>query len=217
MFFVVPRFTQIYADANVELPLMTRALIGVSELIGSYWYLIVLALVVAVVLVRSLIHSFRGRLRIDRFLLHIPFLGGLKTEYALSGFNRTLGTTLASGTPLVPAMQMSRGTLNNLSLEQEMVQAIQRVQEGSSLSDSLKRTGFFPPLALRMISVGETSGSLTTMLSDIADYYETEVEERLTRLTTMIEPILMMVMGLMIAFIIVAMYVPIFQLAGTVG
>lgn len=217
MFFVVPRFTQIYVDANVELPLMTRALIGVSELIGSYWYLILLALVVAVYLVRSLIHSSRGRLQFDRFLLHIPFLGGLKIEYALSGFNRTLGTTLASGTPLVPAMQMSRGTLNNLSLEQEMIQAIRRVEEGSSLSDSLKRTGFFPPLALRMVSVGETSGSLTTMLSDIADYYEAEVEERLTRLTTMIEPILMMIMGLMIAFIIVAMYVPIFQLAGTVG
>ena len=112
---------------------------------------------------------------------------------------------------------MSRGTLNNLSLEKEMVQAVRRVEEGSSLSDSLSRTGFFPPLALRMVNVGETSGSLTEMLGDIADYYEAEVEQRLTKLTTMIEPILMMVMGLMIAFIIIAMYVPIFQLAGTVG
>lgn len=217
MLFVVPRFTQIYADANVELPLMTRALIGVSELIGSYWYLILIVLGIAVALLKSLFHSSRGRLRVDHFLLRIPFVGGLKTDYALSGFNRTLGTTLASGTPLVPAMQMSRGTLNNLSLEKEMIQAVRRVEEGSSLSDSLKRTGFFPPLALRMVSVGETSGSLTEMLRDIADYYEAEVEQRLTRLTTMIEPILMMVMGLMIAFIIVAMYVPIFQLAGTVG
>jgi len=135
----------------------------------------------------------------------------------LSSFNRTLGTTLASGTPLVTAMQMARGTLNNLSLEQEMSQATRRVEEGSALSESLERTGFFPPLALRMVSVGETSGSLTDMLNDIADYYEAEVERRLTRLTTMIEPILMMTMGLLIAFIIVAMYVPIFELAGTVG
>jgi len=217
MLFVVPRFTQIYADANVELPLMTRTLIGLSELIGSYWYLVLIALFVAGPLVKSLLHSSRGRLRVDRFLLRIPFVGGLKTDYALSGFNRTLGTTLASGTPLVTAMQMSRGTLNNLSLEKEMVQAIRRVEEGSSLSDSLARTGFFPPLALRMVSVGEASGSLTEMLNDIADYYEAEVEQRLTKLTTMIEPILMMIMGLMIAFIIVAMYVPIFQLAGTVG
>ena len=217
MLFVVPRFTQIYADANVDLPLMTRALIGVSGFIGSYWYLIPIILVMTLPLLKSLLHSSRGRLRVDRFLLRVPFVGGLKTDYALSGFNRTLGTTLASGTPLVPAMQMSRGTLNNLSLEKEMVAAIQCVEEGVSLSDSLMRTGFFPPLALRMVSVGETSGSLTDMLSDIADYYEAEVEQRLTRLTTMIEPILMVVMGLMIAFIIVAMYVPIFQLAGTVG
>ena len=114
-------------------------------------------------------------------------------------------------------MQMSRGTLNNLALEQEMVKAVGRVEEGTSLSDSLTRSGFFPPLALRMISVGESSGSLTDMLNEIADYYEAQVERRLTLLTTMIEPVLMMVMGLMIAFIIVAMYVPIFQLAGTVG
>ena len=216
MLFVVPRFTQIYADANVELPLITQALIGFSKLIGSYWYLILIALVVALPLVKILFRSSRGRLRVDRFLLHVPFVGGLKIEYALSGFNRTLGTTLASGTPLVPAMQMSRGTLNNLSLEQAMIQAIHRVEEGTALSDSLARTGFFPPLALRMVSVGETSGSLTEMLGDIADYYEAEVEQRLTKLTTMIEPILMMVMGFMIAFIIVAMYIPIFQLAGTV-
>ena len=217
MLFVVPRFTQIYADANVELPLMTRLLIGVSELIGTYWYAIPVVLAIVVPLLRSLFRSSKGRLRVDRFLLRVPFVGGLKADYALSGFNRTLGTTLASGTPLVPAMQMSRGTLNNLSLEKEMVQAVRRVEEGSSLSDSLSRTGFFPPLALRMVNVGETSGSLTEMLGDIADYYEAEVEQRLTKLTTMIEPILMMVMGLMIAFIIIAMYVPIFQLAGTVG
>lgn len=217
MLFVVPRFTQIYADANVELPLMTQVLIGISELIGHYWYLLLIALIVAVPLIKSLLRSSRGRLRVDRLLLRVPFVGGLKTDYALSGFNRTLGTTLASGTPLVPAMQMSRGTLNNLSLEQAMVQAVRQVEEGTSLSDALAQTGFFPPLALRMVSVGETSGSLTEMLSDIADYYEAAVEQRLTQLTTMIEPILMMVMGFMIAFIIVAMYVPIFQLAGTIS
>jgi len=217
MIFVVPTFTQIYSDANVELPLMTRLLIGFSWLITSYWYLLVLGILVAMISFRLFLQSSQGRLRIDRLMLKVPFLGGLKVDYALSGFTRTLGTTLASGTPLVEAMRMSRGTLNNLSLEKEMVQAVRRVEEGTALSDSLGRTGFFPALALRMVSVGETSGSLTEMLGDIAEYYESEVERRLTRLTTMIEPILMMTMGLLIAFIIVAMYVPIFQLAGTVG
>ena len=217
MFFVVPRFTQIYADANVELPLMTRVLIWVSDLIGTYWYFFPVVLIACGTCFKFLIRNTRGRLRFDRILLRIPFVGGVKNDYALSSFNRTLGTTLSSGTPLVAAMRMSRGTLNNLSLEQRLSQATRQVEEGLSLSESLANTGFFPPLALRMISVGETTGSLIDMLGDIADYYEAKVEQRLTQLTTMIEPILMMTMGLMIAFIIVAMYVPIFQLAGTVG
>ncbi len=217
LIYVVPRFTEIYADANVELPLMTQLLIGSASLLVNYWFVLLIALVAGAFFLKTLVRTNRGRTKLDRVLLNVPFFGPLKIDYALSGFSRTLGTTLASGTPLVPAMQMSRGTLNNRSLEQEMIQAIRRVEEGTALSDSLTRTGFFPPLALRMVGVGETSGSLTEMLGDIADYYEAEVERRLTRLTTMIEPVLMMSMGLLIAFIIVAMYVPIFQLAGTVG
>lgn len=217
MLFVVPRFSQIYADANVQLPLMTRVLIGLSNLVGHYWYFLPIIVIAAVPAAKSLLNSSRGRLRLDRLVLRLPFIGGLKIDYALTSFTRTLGTVLTSGSALVPAMQMSRGTLNNLKLEKDVADAIRRVEEGGSLSDSLERTGFFPPLALRMLSVGETSGSLTDMLRDIADYYEAEVERRLARLTTMIEPVLMMTMGLLIAFIIVAMYVPIFQLAGTVG
>jgi type IV pilus assembly protein PilC len=217
MLFVVPTFTQIYADADVELPLLTQLLIGISKLLKDYWYLLLLAVIGILSVFKLLLRSSPGRLKIDKLVLKVPFFGGLKIDYALSGFCRTLGTTLASGTPLVPAMKMSRGTLNNLSLEKEMVQAIKRVEEGTSLSDSLDRTGFFPALALRMVGVGESSGSLTEMLGDVSEYYESEVERRLTRLTTMIEPVLMMTMGLLIAFIIVAMYVPIFQLAGTVG
>jgi len=217
MLYVVPRFTQIYGDANVELPLMTRILITISELVGRSWYLLILGGLICLPLIKSLARSTRGRLGVDRLMLKVPFFGTLRVDYALSSFNRTLGTTLASGTPLVEAMRMSRGTLNNLSLEQKMLKATRQVEEGSALSESLQRTGFYPPLALRMVCVGETSGSLRDMLNDIADYYEAEVERRLTRMTTMIEPLLMMSMGLLIAFIIVAMYVPIFQLAGAVG
>ncbi|NOY12347.1 MAG: type II secretion system F family protein [Deltaproteobacteria bacterium] len=217
MIYVVPTFTQVYADANVELPLLTQLLIGFSQLLKDFWYLLLLVVVGLLTAIKLLLRSSRGRFRIDKFLLRLPFFGALKIDYALTGFCRTLGTTLASGTPLVPAMKMSRGTLNNLRLEKEMVQGIRRVEEGTSLSDSLARTGFFPSLALRMIGVGETSGALTEMLGDIADHYESEVERRLTRLTTMIEPLLMMTMGLLIAFIIIAMYIPIFQLAGTIS
>lgn len=216
MLYVVPTFTQIYADANVELPLMTRILIGMATALTQHWYLMILLLVVLAVFIKMLLRSTAGRLRVAQLTLVLPFFGPLKIDYALSSFCRTLGTTLASGTPLVPAMQMARGTLDNLKLEKEMVQAIRRIEEGTALSESLDRTGFFPALAMRMVGVGETSGALTEMLGDIADYYEAEVERRLVRLTTMIEPALMMVMGLIIAFIIVAMYIPIFQLGATI-
>ncbi|WP_321530857.1 type II secretion system F family protein [uncultured Desulfuromonas sp.] len=215
--FVVPRFSEIYADANVSLPLMTRLLMTLSRNAIQFWYLLPFAVLVLVGIARLVNNAPSGRLWLDRVRLQLPFIGGLTIDYALSSFGRTLGTTLVSGTPLVEAMRMSRGTLNNCALGQEMMASIRCIEEGVTMSEALGRSGFFPPMALRMIRVGETSGSLTEMLADLADYYESRVEERLDRLTTMIEPVLMMVMGLLIAFIIVAMYVPIFQLAGTVG
>ncbi len=216
LLYVVPSFTQIFADANLELPLLTRLLIAFTEGLSSYLSLLVVIVVAGVFLLRRFLHSARGRLFFDRILLKVPFFGGLFRDYAISNFTRTLGTTLASGTPLVSAMTMSRGTLNNRALEQEMALAVQRVEEGTGLSESLTRTGFFPAIALRMVSVGETTGALTEMLGDVADFYESEVEKRLVKLTTMIEPVLMMVMGLMIGLIVVAMYIPIFQMGQTI-
>lgn len=216
LFYVVPSFTQIFIDANVEMPLLTRMLIAVTESLTSFLPLILVGIAVGVFFINRFLHSVRGRLVFDRVLLRVPFFGALAYDYAISSFTRTLGTTLASGTPLVPAMTMSRGTLNNRRLEQEMAAAVQRVEEGTGLSESLGRTGFFPPIALRMVAVGETTGALTEMLGDIADYYESEVEKRLVRLSTLIEPILMMVMGLMIGLIVVAMYIPIFQMGQTI-
>jgi len=217
LLYVVPSFTQIFADAHLELPLLTRLLIGLTESLSSLLPLIVVALVGGFFLLRRFLRSVSGRFLVDRLLLRVPFFGILARDYAISSFARTLGTTLASGTPLVSSMTMSRGTLNNRSLEQQMAAAVQRVEEGTGLSESLSRTDFFPPIALRMVAVGETTGALTEMLGDLADFYESEVEKRLIKLTTMIEPILMMAMGVMIGLIVLAMYIPIFQMGQTVG
>ena len=217
MLFVVPRFTEIYADANVKLPLITRVLMEVSSLVVNYWHLLLAAIIILVMLFRMVVRTPTGKIYLDQVLLRVPFLGGLKIDYALSRFNQTLATVLESGVTLVAAMKMARGTLNNSCLEEAMNRGISQVEEGISITQALQRTQFYPPLALRMIRAGETSGSLVSMLNNIADHYEAEVERRLTRLTTLIEPVLMMTMGLLIAFIIVAMYVPIFELAGTVG
>ena len=216
LLYVVPSFTQIYADANAQLPLLTRILIGISTGLVSWMPLLLPALIVAIAGARLYALSGPGALQIDRFKLKVPFFGPLFLDYALSGFCRTFGTTLASGIPAVQAMQMSRGTLNNRVLEEAMVRAVQRVEEGTTISAAIEQTGYFPVIALRMIGVGEASGALAEMLADVAEYYEEEVERRLDRLTTLIEPIMMLAMGLLIGGIVVAMYIPIFQLAGTV-
>lgn len=216
LLYVVPSFTQIYADADAQLPLLTRMLVGISTNLVAWLPLLLPALIVVIAGARLYLASSAGALLLDRFKLRVPFFGPLFLDYALSGFCRTFGTTLASGIPAVQAMQMSRGTLNNRVLEQAMVRAVQRVEEGATISAAIEQTGYFPIIALRMIGVGETSGALADMLADVAEYYEQEVERRLDRLTTLIEPMMMLAMGLLIGGIVVAMYIPIFQMAGTV-
>ncbi|AMV72781.1 type II secretion system F family protein [Desulfuromonas carbonis] len=216
IFYVIPSFTQIYADANVELPLATRLLIGFSK--GAVRSLpVTLPLLAAVaLLLRGFLRTERGGLLVDRARLVLPFFGGLFADYALSSFCRTLGTTLSSGIPMVPALRMSGGTLNNRVLERSLGLVVRRVEEGTSLSAALEPSRIFPLIALRMVGIGETSGALAEMLTDVADFYEGEVEKRLDRLTTMIEPLMMLGMGLLVGGVVVAMYLPIFQMAGTV-
>lgn len=216
MLYVVPSFTQIYADANVQLPLITRLLIATATGLTRGLPLLLPLLVAAIVAIRIYVRSEQGILLLDRVKLRIPFFGALLVDYALSSFCRTFATTLSSGIPAVQAMQMSRGTLNNRILESHLSRVVLLVEEGTAISGALEQTGFFPLMALRMIGVGETTGALAEMLTDVSDYYEGEVERRLDRLTTVIEPLMMLVMGLLIAGIVVAMYIPIFQLAGTV-
>jgi type IV pilus assembly protein PilC len=192
-------------------------LIWLSENLLRSLPLLIPGLVVMGVILRNFLRSERGQLAWSRLQLRLPFLGGLFLDYALAAFCRTLGTTLTSGIPMVTALQMSRGTLNNRSLELAMIHATRRIEEGSSIAESFEQSSIFPIIALRMIGVGETSGALSDMLNDVADYYESEVERRLDRLTTIIEPVMMMTMGLLIGGIVIAMYIPIFELAGTVG
>lgn len=216
IFYVIPSFTQIYADANVELPLATRLLIGFSkEAVRSLPVTLPLVAAVAL-LMRGFLRTERGILLLDRARLMLPFFGGLFADYALSSFCRTLGTTLSSGIPMVPALRMSGGTLNNRVLERSLALVVRRVEEGTSLSAALEPSRIFPLIALRMVGIGETSGALAEMLTDVADFYEGEVEKRLDRLTTMIEPLMMLGMGLLVGGVVVAMYLPIFQMAGTV-
>lgn len=216
MLYVIPSFTQIYADASIQLPLLTRLVIAVANGLLAGLPVWVPLVVAGLFLLRAYGRTDKGAVLLDSVKLRLPFFGPLLNEYAISTFCRTFATTLASGIPIVQAMQMSRGTLNNRVLEKRLSTAVNRIQEGARISEALEQAGDFPVIALRMIGVGETSGSLVDMLNDVSEYYESEVERRLDRLTTMIEPLMMLTMGLLIGGIVVAMYIPIFQMAGTV-
>ncbi|MBW2520166.1 MAG: type II secretion system F family protein [Deltaproteobacteria bacterium] len=216
MLYVVPSFTQVYTDANVELPVLTQLIISLANVLVSGLPVWLPALIAVLIGLRFYFRTDSGAFFLDRYKLRLPFFGKLLSEYAISTFCRTFATTLSSGIPIVHSMQMARGTLNNRWMEHHLTAAVKRIQEGTKISEALEQSETFPIIALRMIGVGETSGSLAEMLSDIAEYYEREVERRLDRLTTMIEPVMMLTMGLLIGAIVVAMYIPIFQLAGTV-
>jgi type IV pilus assembly protein PilC len=153
---------------------------------------------------------------LDRVKLKVPFLKYLFRDYALTGFCRTLATTLSSGIPVVPSLQMASGVINNQVLKRKFTLSASRVEEGMRLSQAFVEAGFFPAIALRMIGVGEKSGALSEMLEEVAIYYEQELERRLDRLTTLVEPLMMAFIGLVIGVLVVAMYIPIFQLGGTI-
>ena len=217
LIYVVPTFSKIYADSGAALPMPTQMLISFTSFLRHYLLLFVGVAVAAAVLFRRWGETETGRFAVDGLKIKTPFAGAVLTRYAVAGFTRTLGTVLGSGIPIVEALRMSVGTLNNKVLERGLLSAVIRVEEGSKLSNALESIKLMPPLALRMLSVGESTGSLEEMLADISDYFEEEIERNLQVLTTAIEPAIMIVMGVVIGVIIIAMYLPIFKIANTVG
>lgn len=217
LIYVVPTFSQIYADSGNALPVPTQMLINFTGFLRRYLLVLIAAIFAAVYLFNRWKETEAGRFRVDGMKIKTPLLGSVVVRYALAGFTRTLATVLGSGIPLVEAMRMSVGTLNNRVLERGLLMAVHRVEEGSKLSTALENLKLLPPLALRMLSVGETTGALEEMLGDISDYFEDEIERSLHVLSTAIEPAIMIVMGVVIGTIIITMYLPIFKIAGTVG
>jgi type IV pilus assembly protein PilC len=217
LLYVVPTFAQVYADSGSQLPLLTRILIEFTSILKKFAPLAVLLGFGAAAAYRTWVGTESGRYIVDRFKLTVPFGGDVFTKYSVSGFARTLATVLGSGIPIVESLRMSIGTLNNKYMEKRLFEAVRFIEEGGRLSTALERIHIMPPLALRMLGVGETTGSLEDMLVDISDYLEDELEERMHLLTTAIEPAIMVIMGVVIGVIIIAMYLPVFKIAGTVG
>ena len=215
--YVVPTFSQVYADSGSQLPLPTLMLMGFTSFLKRYFFVGVFLVIAGLAAFRSWVRTEAGRYTVDRYKLKIPLVGDIFNKYSVAAFTRTLATVLGSGIPIIESLRMTIGTLNNRYMEKRLFEAVKFVEEGGRISTAFEKIGIMPSLALRMLGVGETTGSLEDMLIDISDYLEDELEERMNMLTTAIEPAIMLVMGVVIGVIIIAMYLPIFKIAGTVG
>jgi type IV pilus assembly protein PilC len=216
LIWVVPSFTQTYFESDTPLPAMTTLLIAFSNMVRAHFLYLVLAGLAVFVGFRLALHQEAFRLRADQLLLHLPYTGRIYRSYATAMFTRTVGMILSAGATLLEAVGLASGALNNRFLQSQMTAVVARITEGYGFSEALEETGQFPHLAVRMIAAGESGGELEQVLNDAADFYDDEVAVMLAALSAGIEPALMLLMGLLIGFIVLAMYLPIFQLAGTV-
>jgi general secretion pathway protein F len=210
--YVVPQVTRIFSETGQALPLATRVLIGASSFLADYWWVFGLLGVVGIVGGARLLRMPKGRAWYDRMLLRLPWVGRLLQRLSVARVARTLGTLLASGVPILTALGIVTHLVSNTLLRRALEEARASVQEGESLAVPLKRSGLFPALFIQMIAVGERSGELENMLTRAAAAYDEEVETALSRLTSILEPLTILVMAGVVLFIVLAILLPIFQL-----
>jgi len=215
--FVVPIFEGMFADFGKALPLPTQMVVNLSNAIVGYWYLFVVPFVLFLLILRKYYGTNNGRMVIDGILLKIPVIGDLLRKTAVARFTRTLGTMITSGVPILDALDIVSKTSGNRVVEDAVMKARTALSQGKTFSDPLAETKIFPAMVTQMISVGESSGSLDTMLNKIADFYEEEVDAAVSALTSLIEPMLMVFLGVVVGGLVIALYLPIFQLAGASG
>jgi len=213
MTFVVPKITGIFTDMNQTLPLVTIVLIKVSNFLKVFWWIILILLFGGLAAIRYMTTGTdSGRRAWDNIRLKIPVMGQINRKIAIARFCRTLATLLQSGVPLLTAMEIVRNIVNNVIIGDAIHQAARDLEEGKGLSGPLTKSGLFPPLVTEMIAVGEQSGTLETMLNRIAAAYENESQASITVMTSLLEPIMILFMGLVVGFIVVSILLPIFEM-----
>jgi type IV pilus assembly protein PilC len=212
---VVPIFTQLFNGLGVDLPLPTRIVIMLSNFVGSiYGFIIALFFAGGVFALKSWYGTPQGRMAIDTIILKIPLIGPLMRKIAVARFTRTLGTLISSGVPILEGLDITARTSGNAVVERAITQTRKAVEAGRSLVDPLKDTGVFPGMVTQMIGVGEQTGAMDAMLQKIADFYEDEVDAAVKDLLTAMEPIMIVVLGVVVGGIVISMYLPLFSLIG---
>ncbi len=217
LIFVIPAFEKMFADFGSALPAPTQFVINLSNFIQHYILLIIAAIVGVIIAFKRVYATTKGRERIDDIALKLPIMGILIRKVSVAKFTRTLGTMISSGVPILDGLDIVAKTAGNKTVEKAIYKVRQSISEGKTIAEPLEKSGVFPPMVCQMIAVGEQSGSIDTMLNKIADFYDDEVDDAVGNLTAMMEPLLMLFLGTTVGGLVIAMYLPIFKLAGAVG
>ena len=213
VYLVIPRFAQVFARFNTALPLPTRIMIGINTVSHTYWYLVLLVLLGIPIIIWRYLKTSNGKYFWHKLKIRIPALGPIFLKIALSRFAYTFAMLNRSGIPILQTLEITSTTINNIHLSQSFEEIGRKVREGSSLADAMRESGKFTPLVLQMISVGETTGGLDEMLMRVAEYYDIEVENAVKKMSTYIEPVLTLFLGVVVLFLALAVFLPWWNMA----
>lgn len=217
LIFVIPTFAKMFADFGGDLPTPTKIVIALSDFVLKYILLIVGLVFAVVVAIKKYYATPNGKKVIDTIALKAPIAGPLIRKVSVARFTRTLGTLISSGVPIMDGLEIVAKTAGNKVVEEAVYKVRSSIAEGKTMAEPLQECGVFPPMVVQMISVGEATGAMDAMLSKIADFYDDEVDDAVSALTALMEPMLMVFLGTTVGGLVIAMYLPIFKLAGTVG
>jgi len=214
---VVPVFANMFKDMGGTLPAPTRMVMDISDFLKhNIWWMLILAVGAIVGLLQAIEKSPKFKFFWDGLMLKLPLFGDLQRKGAVARFCRTLGTLLSSGVPILDALTVTAKTSGNVVLEAGIFKTVEAISGGQSIAEPLKATGVFPPMVIQMIAVGERTGGLSDMLTRVSDFYDTEVEAAVESLTSMLEPLVIVVLGGVIGAVLIAMYLPMFEMAGSI-
>ncbi|HSF40548.1 MAG TPA: type II secretion system F family protein [Thermoanaerobaculia bacterium] len=213
--YVVPKFMSFFSELDSELPMITRVVLAISSFANQNWPIILVVVVGAVLAVRSWNRTDAGRLALDRLKLRVPFLGPVLHRFALSEFSRSLSTLLSGGIPLVPAFEIGVSSVGNSYVRSRLEPTIQMVREGKPFHAALEKSDVFVDMSIDMVKVGEATGSLDDMLTSVADFLDEQVETRMQRLLSLVEPMMLVFMGIIIAILLISIYLPMFSMLGS--
>jgi type IV pilus assembly protein PilC len=217
LIFVIPTFQEMFSGAGVQLPAPTQFVIFLSETLQARWYIFLAAIMAAIIFIQRYYKTNHGQLVIDRLLLRMPILGSMLRKAAIARFTRTLGTLVSSGVSILDGLEITAKTAGNRVLHDAIMESRASIAGGDTISEPLKKSGVFPPMVVQMINVGEQTGGLDEMLTKIADFYDEEVDAAVAALLSALEPVMIVFLGVIVGGMIVAMYLPIFDMINAVG